>query len=162
MGQSEVFRKGLELFLGPRQYVQRHMQDRHITVLQGQTDVGLRAWFIAVLSFQSCWQCRFVHLTNGRQVIVANPVPQTQLLFGDDGCLVHDLLNGLHRITLRFCRMNTTYQSDIRLRTSEGHQHTNTYLHRHAFRHGVSKHPMQGNRQNHINIRHTGGKDTKK
>ena len=152
--QFQIAGKRLQLLLRASQDVQGDVQSSHMAILLCQPDVRLRLGFVAVLRLQSAGQCRLVHLTDGRQVVVANPMPQLQLLWCDHRLLVYLLLNGFHFVALRLHMMHPGYQTDICLRPSEAHQHAHALTYRHALRHGVGKQPLQRNGQYHVGIHH--------
>ena len=154
MRQRQIFRKSLQLVASSRQHVQRDVQRRHVTILLRQPDVRLRLRLIAVLSLQACRQCGLIHLADGRQVVVADPLPHLQLLRRDDGFSIHHVDDGLHLVALWRLVVHSGHQSHIGLSTSEGHQHTHTYLHRLPFGYGVGKRALQRHRQYDVSVQH--------
>ena len=94
------------------------MQRRHITIGFRQSDVRLSLRPIAVLSLQPCRQGSLIHLAKGRQVVVAHPSPQSQLLVCDDGRGIHDLQECFDGILLWLHIVNPIDQSHIGLATA--------------------------------------------
>ena len=117
---------------------------------------------IAVLRFQTCRQSGFVNITNGRQIIVADPLPQPQLQLRHDRCIVHQLQDRLYLVTLRFLVVQPHHNADIFRASAKRHKYTTTDSHRHTFRHDVGKNPMKGYGQYQISVQHDGDKGTKK
>ena len=123
------------------------MQGCHVAILLGKPDVSFRLRFITVFSLQASWQSSFIHITDGRQVVVANPVPQLQLGVSNDGRHIHHCLDILHGIALWLLVVHTTCQTDILCTSTEGHQHAHTLHHHvHPLRNGIGKGSVQRHR----------------
>ena len=128
------------------------MQGCHTLVGLRQPDIRLRLRLIAVLCLQARRQGSLIHLADGRQVVVANPVPQPQLPFRHDRLAVHHLRNRLHLIALRLHIVHLSHNTDVRLAASESHQHANAHPHAHPLGNGVGEQPLQGHRQYQVDV----------
>ena len=93
--QSEIINKSPLLPVGPLEHVQGDMQGLFATELRCKADIGLRPGAVAVLSLQSCGEGGLIHLTDGRHVVVGDPVPESQLAVEQDGRSIEDLKDGL-------------------------------------------------------------------
>ena len=152
--QFKIGRESLQLFLGSRQHVQGNVQRRHMAVLLRQPDIDLCLGTVAVFSLQSCGQGSLIDIADGRQVVVADPVPQLQLCLVDDRQRIHHRLDVLHFVTLRRCVVHAVHNADVRLAATEAHEYAHAHLYRHTVGHGVGKRPLQGHRQYDVSVSH--------
>ena len=152
MRQFEISRESIQLLLRPAQHVQGDVQGCHILIGLRQPDVRLRLRLIPVLRLQSRRQGRLIDIADGRQVVVANPVPQLQLPFRHDRLFVHHLRNRLHLIALRLHIVHLSHNTQIRLAASESDQHAHAHPHAHPLGNGVGEQPLQGHRQYQVGV----------
>jgi hypothetical protein len=98
--QIEEINKRLLLSRGTLEHVEGDMESLFRTELGGETDVGLGLRVVAIFGLQTCRKGCFIHLADGREVIVGYPTPEAELGFKEDGRRVEDLENGFDFVFL--------------------------------------------------------------
>ena len=81
----EKIDEGCLLLRGALQHIESDVKGLFITKLRSETDIGLGFGFIAIFSFQTRGKSGFIDLTDGRHVIVSDPLPETKLRVEENG-----------------------------------------------------------------------------
>ena len=148
------------LFGGPCQHVQGHVQRRFVAVGLCQADIRLCTGPVALLGLQSCGQRSLHHVADGRHVVIADPLPLSQLALQQDGLLVHQLCQWLHGVALGLCAVQSGHDAHIALTASEGHKDTHAQLHPllHLLWNGIGECAVKRHRQDDVGVGHGAAK----
>ena len=153
VGKCQICVECLELCQCSLQHAESDVQRLFVAQVLRQCDVGLRLRPEPVLSLQSGRQCGVEDLADGRHVIICNPVPHPQLVFGHDRRRVEHPRDVLY-LEFRLLVVDAHRQSHHHLLLAERHDNPYAALHRlcQRLRNGVGEETVEGQRQYDVNV----------